>query len=190
MDGELTCDHLDGLAPDRLQVRRRSGGSGSRSRASRSTTRAAPTSTTSELPRRAGRRLPRRRRRPQRHAALLGADPAAARPAHRRPDPLRRLLRAARPRRRSWSAASTSAGVPDEVAAVSRDARVAALPTRRRVPTTRLTRPVTGPPAWAGESYLLFSFTASTPTRKRPRLSSSAIRRVTFLPAYLLRLTP
>ena len=81
------------------------------------------------------------------------------------------------------------AGVPDEVAAVSRAPRSPRC-ARRRVPTTRLTRPVTGPPAWAGESYLLFSFTASTPTRKRPRLSSSAIRRVTFLPAYLLRLTP
>ena len=76
----------------------RSGGSGSRSRASASTTRAAPTSTTNELPDDpvdvflagvAGRSVtPRYWER-----ILPRLDPRA-----RRPDPLRRLLRAARPR--------------------------------------------------------------------------------------------
>ena len=95
MDGELTCDHLDGLAPGaykcgavygiRIEVAGRlalpPGQRGPRRRGAS---------------RRAGRRLPRRRRRPQLHAALLAADPAQARPARRRPDALRQLLLAAR----------------------------------------------------------------------------------------------
>ena len=49
MDGELTCDHLHGLVPDSVQVRRRLGHPDRGRRHLRSTTRAAPTSTTSEL---------------------------------------------------------------------------------------------------------------------------------------------
>ena len=48
-------------------------------------------------PRARRRRLPRRRRRPRLHRRLLAADPARARPARRRPHPLRQLLPPARP---------------------------------------------------------------------------------------------
>ena len=73
----------------------RSTASGSRSRGSASTTRAAPTSTTTSCA--TSRSTSSSPASPAAgHAALLGADPAAARPARRRPDALRRLLRAAR----------------------------------------------------------------------------------------------
>ena len=75
-DGELTCDHLDGLTPGAYRAAR-SGESRSGSRARRSTTRAAPTCSTTRCGRRRRRRhLPRRGGGPQLHRPLLGEDPA------------------------------------------------------------------------------------------------------------------
>ena len=93
-DGELTCEHLDGLSPAPTSAAR-SGASDRGRRDHASTTRAAPTSiddaigdaaSTSSSPASPAAASP----------ALLGADPAAARPGGGRPHPLRRLLPPAR----------------------------------------------------------------------------------------------
>ena len=128
MDGELTCEHLDGLAPGALPVRR-----GLRDPHRRRRHLALPP----------GQRRPRRRRAARRARSTCSSPGVAgrsvtprywerilpqARSAHRRPDPLRQLLLAARPAAGLRQRACKLAEVPDEVRAVARDARVVALP--------------------------------------------------------------
>ena len=94
-DGELSCEHLDALAPGRLPLRPGLGDlDRGRGAALLPPGQRQPGRRRGARARR--RRLPRRRRRPQLHPRLLAADPAAAGTASGGPDPLRQLLPPAR----------------------------------------------------------------------------------------------
>ena len=98
-DGELTCDHLDGLNPGAYRCGQVWGIEISVAGTTLYHQGSADLDDSAlRIRPRRGRRLPRRGRRPQLHRALLGADPAEARSEADRPHPLRRLLRAARRR--------------------------------------------------------------------------------------------
>ena len=107
MDGELTCEHLDGLAPGSYKC-----GSVYGIRIDVAGDLALPPGQRrpqrQRVARWSRRRVPGGRGRTQRHAALLGADPAQARSAHRRADPLRQLLLATRDGLRTSSGACGS----------------------------------------------------------------------------------